>query len=45
MPETSTWKMLTFNWLELTSSTAYKIEALFITRNPMVYETLNFSEV
>ena len=30
MPGTSTWKMLTFNWLELTSSTAYRyIEAVF----------------
>ncbi len=44
MPGTSTWKMLTFSWLELTSSTAYR-QKRFLTRNPMVYETLNFSEV
>ena len=43
MPGTSAWKMLTFSWLEFTSSTAYRLKRL--TRNPMVYETLNFSKV
>ena len=42
MPGTSTWKMLTFSLLELTSSTAYR-KKRFLTRNPMVYDTLNFS--
>ncbi len=33
------WKMLTFSWLELISSTAYR-QKRFLTRNPMVYELL-----
>ena len=42
MPGTSTWKMLTFNWLELISSIQHNIDRS--ARNPMVYETLKYEK-